>query len=222
MDKIEDFEKWNEEMFRKWGNEERYIKNNFIIRFVEGKRVRDLLKGLDRTEKEILEMGCGNGFILSKINFGNKTGVDFSKTAIDSCKKKFKDSKGFKFVYGNIEKIDLKKKFDVVLCSEVLEHVNNPEKVINNLIKHSSKKILISVPNDKLTDFLKKLLIRLRLFDLFFKGLPRETNEWHLHNFTFNSLKELLKDKVEAIKITRSPWFFFPLKYVVYCKVKDK
>lgn len=218
---MENFEKWNEEMFKKWGNEERYIKNNFIVRFVEKKRVQDLLKGLNGDEKEILEMGCGNGFILSRIKFGKKTGVDFSKTAIKSCKDKFNGLSDFEFFYGDVEKVDLKKKFDAVICSEVLEHVNNPDKAIDNMIKHSNGKILISIPNDKLTDFLKKTLIKLRIFDIFFKGLPRETNEWHIHNFTFNSMKNLLKDKVEIVKIKKSPWFFLPLKYVVYCRVKD-
>ena len=216
---MEDFEKWNEEMFRKWGNEERYIKNNFIVRFVEGKRVRDLLKFLDGNEKEILEFGCGNGYILSRISFGKKTGVDFSKTAINSCKKKFKN-KNFEFFYGNIENIDLKRKFDAVICSEVLEHVKNPEKVIENMIKHSKGKILISIPNDRLTNFLKKVLIKLRIFDLFFKGLPKESNEWHIHNFTAEGFKNLLNSKVKIIKIKKSPFCFLPLKYVAYCGLK--
>lgn len=215
---MKNFEKWNEEMFRKWGNEERYIKNNFIVRFVERKRVKDLLSFLDESEKEILELGCGNGYILNQINFGNKTGVDYSKTAIESCKEKFKDRNNFEFIHGDIEKINLKKKFDAIICSEVLEHVKNPIKVIENMDKHAKGKVLISVPNDGLTNFLKKVLIKLKLFDLFFKGLPRESNEWHIHNFSIENFEELISGRLKIIKLKRSPFFFLPLKYVAYCE----
>ena len=77
----------------------------------------------------ILDFGCGNiedcgRYILNKKDF--YLGFDIHKESIDYAKKKYKTKK-----INFTEKIP-NKKFDIIIISEVLEHLNNPEKFCLN------------------------------------------------------------------------------------------
>ena len=50
------------------------------------------------------------------------------------------------FYQHSIEK-PVNKKFDHVICSQVLEHLEDPQEAIKNLIYMTKKNLLISVPN---------------------------------------------------------------------------
>lgn len=100
--------------------------------------------------KSILDAGCGEGFIL-KFLYENKIGkrlegVEFSDDALNIGKilhpyltlKK-----------GNIYSLSYKnKQFDIVLCTEVLEHLDNPAKALSEVERVSSKYVLITVPHE--------------------------------------------------------------------------
>ena len=58
--------------------------------------------------------------------------------------------------------------------------------------------------------------------NLFFPGkykVADEMNEeWHLHVFDLNRLKELLRNKLVIEKVKYLPFVFLPLRYIVKCK----
>ncbi len=96
----------------------------------------DLLKSLHenyvekRQDLEILEIGCGTGEVLKLLDkWGNVTGVDFSQEAVDACRKR-----GFKnLICGDVNEIDFKGKensFDLVVCLDVLEHIQDDVKTM--------------------------------------------------------------------------------------------
>ncbi|MDD5073732.1 MAG: class I SAM-dependent methyltransferase [Candidatus Shapirobacteria bacterium] len=114
------------------------------------KKIREHLK----PQSKILDAGCGEGnvsLILAK-NHHRVWGIDLSKKAIALAEKRAKKlnlEKHATFYIGNLEKLTINKKFDVIFCIEVLEHVRNDEKVIKNLFSHlkSGGLILITVPS---------------------------------------------------------------------------
>ena len=80
-------------------------------------------KDLKKKYLSILDFGCGNiedcgRYILNKKDF--YLGFDIHKESIDYAKKKYKTKK-----INFTEKIP-NKKFDIIIISEVLEHLNNP------------------------------------------------------------------------------------------------
>ena len=82
---------------------------NFIIK---------QFKKEDKKAKKILDLGCGTGkysFLLSKKGF-EVTGVDISKAMIRIAKKKYKNKKNINFIHKDLKKINLKKKFDIVVA----------------------------------------------------------------------------------------------------------
>lgn len=109
-----------------------------------------LSQAQDLKIETVLDVGCGEGFTLNKLKekkIGKiHEGIDYSKEAIALGKKTYSNLHIFE---GDI--CDLKYKdnsFDLVICSEVLEHLEDPQKALKELVRVSKKYILLSVPNE--------------------------------------------------------------------------
>lgn len=101
------------------------------------KKVVSVIKNrnIDINCKKILDVGCGNGHLLKEIelNFRDCSlhGCDFSKPGIDYAKTLFPEINFFKHnIYEKIED-----DFDVIICTEVLEHLEYPEVAIKNIVE---------------------------------------------------------------------------------------
>ena len=109
----------------------KYLKENIIEHF-KLKQTNSPLKGLN-----ILDIGCGGGLLSEPI-----TRLGAKVTAIDASKKniqvaKFhakKNNLKINYLCSSPEKLNLNKKFDVVLNMEIVEHVED----LNFFIKKSS------------------------------------------------------------------------------------
>ncbi len=107
-----------------------------ILRPIRLKAVLKILKKLPAGD--ILDIGCMDDYLLTKI------GKKFNYIGIDEnplCKNS-------KIIKGSIENFPENKKLDIIVCTEVLEHVLDPVKLIQKLKKLSKRFILISVPNE--------------------------------------------------------------------------
>ncbi len=108
----------------------------------EGKRIEDLLEGFDdryqklaeeiransKPEDMILDVGCGEGKIWQLFPGLDITGLDISEENLK------KAGKYLKPVKGPAEKLPFKdQSFDLVIASEILEHLIAPEKVLQEI-----------------------------------------------------------------------------------------
>lgn len=98
----------------------------------------------------ILDVGCGEGFTLSRFKnngIGKKLeGIEYLQDAIDLGKKTYPD---IKITKGSIYELPYKdNSFDLVLCTEVLEHLEDPARGLRELARVSKKYLVISVPNE--------------------------------------------------------------------------
>ena len=98
----------------------------------------------------ILDVGCGEGFTLNRLKehgIGKRLeGVEYLKDAIELGKKTYPY---IKIKQGDIYKLPYEdNSFDLVLCTEVLEHLDNPPKALKELIRVSNKYLVVSVPNE--------------------------------------------------------------------------
>lgn len=98
----------------------------------------------------ILDVGCGEGFTLKKLEekkLGKRNvGIDYSDDAIRIGKKIYPKLSLFK---GDVYDLAYKdKEFDLSLCTEVLEHLEDPVKAVNEIKRVTSKHIIFSVPNE--------------------------------------------------------------------------
>ncbi len=100
--------------------------------------------------KSILDVGAGEGFTLARLHLekiGKRLeGIEYSKEAIKLGKKLHPE---FLIKHGNIYQLPYKNNsFDLVISTEVLEHLDSPRKGLQELIRVSKKYVLVSVPNE--------------------------------------------------------------------------
>lgn len=108
---------------------------------------RDLLK--DGNLKSVLDLGCGHGQKLKTAILPvckDITGVDWEHS-IDYCKKTYDFGN---WIIDNIEEPTnaINRKFDLIICSDVIEHLFDPDKLFSYLrkIAHSKTLIVLSTP----------------------------------------------------------------------------
>src|SRR5258708_27501592 len=113
------YESWWPGFSREPDGEER-MRMNFIV---------DALNDFAADKNlQILDLGCGRGWLapfLSK--HGNVTGIDFAPAGIGFAQRNFSDHGKFLLADANLPFPGLSdtERFDVVVCSEVIEHVPN-------------------------------------------------------------------------------------------------
>ena len=109
----------------------KYIKENIIKKL----KIDDKDKPFDKID--ILDIGCGGGLLSEPMSrLGAKVvGIDASKKNIEVAKFHAKKNKlKIEYICASPEKLNAKKKFDVILNMEIVEHVQD----VNQFIKESS------------------------------------------------------------------------------------
>ena len=107
--------------------------------------------------KDVLDFGS-SGQLLNKIATKNKIhlyseikNVAKSIVGVDLRKPKLSEKVKHELVYGNVETINLRKKFDVIVCCDLIEHVMNQGLLLQNCKRHlkDDGRLIISTPNAK-------------------------------------------------------------------------
>ncbi len=99
------------------------------------------------------------------------------------------------------------KYFDRIICSEVLEHVPDPRRVMeemHRLLKNGGLAI-VSIPDEKR---IQKIMAVIKFFGLekFIHAARKQKEyEWHLHSANKNFLREISNNLFEIKKLTRTP-----------------
>lgn len=182
--------------FRKYTSRnplQKYLINNFL---------NTLFSCIDDLKIEkVLDAGCGEGFVLSEFNNRNigdhLEGIDFSEEALDAGKKLFpylslKKGDVYRMSYEN-------NSFDLVLCTEVMEHLKEPGRVMDEIVRVSKKYCLFSVPNEPL--FMISNLLR-------GKNISRWGNDIdHLQHWSSKEFENFIDAKLDVLTIKRPfPW----------------
>tara|TARA_R100001143_G_scaffold52492_1_gene47737 strand:- start:14212 stop:15036 length:825 start_codon:yes stop_codon:yes gene_type:complete len=89
---------------------------------------------------DLLDAGCGFGqydhFILKRFENVHITSIDVKESYLEDNKRFFLkeiEKERIDFKLGDLLNLNLEKKFDLIICIDVLEHIEDDQKVIQNL-----------------------------------------------------------------------------------------
>lgn len=145
----------------------------------------------------ILDCGCGTGKILEYLppTISKYTGIDYNENSIDNAiirETSFK--KKFLIVELGKNNLDFKEKYDTIIMSAFIEHLDNPLFFLNDLKNSLTNKgrIIITTPSSKSADVLN-IGSKFRLFS-------SEAFNEHKNHFSKESLFDLIgKADLKAI-----------------------
>ena len=178
-----------------------YFHKNFIVRLIENLRVREVCKQVEEHgSKIVLDVGCEEGYLASKLQSPSYLiGLDFQREPLDKAKKRF-DA----VVCGDAQNLPFKNQsVECVICSEILEHVNDPLIALRE-ISRVTKYLVLSVPHDKKILLAKRILVTLGFRSLLGQ-LEEEKVPEHLHCFSKRHLFTILKSNFIVEKVVSIP-----------------
>jgi trans-aconitate methyltransferase len=120
------------------------------------RHIRRILKDIIRPLKidSVLDIGCGQGSLLQELcaefPYIKPYGVDISKSAVELAIQRVPNGR---FCVLDITQQPLNEKYDLVVCSEVLEHIPDDITTIRNLRQTTGKYLLISAPQGRMRRF---------------------------------------------------------------------
>ena len=151
----------------------KYIKENIINNFKLKNKFRPL-SGIN-----ILDIGCGGGLLsepMSRMG-ANVTGIDASDKNIKIAKLHSKENRlKINYLCSSPEKLKFKKKFDVVLNMEIVEHVEDIDFFLNSCSKLLKKNGLMFIATINKT--LKSYIFAIIGAEYVLRWLPIGTHEW--------------------------------------------
>ena len=150
-----------------------YIKENIIGNF----KLKNKKKPLDKIN--ILDIGCGGGLLSEPMTRlgANVTGIDASSKNINIAKHHAKKNNlKINYICSSPEKLKIKKKFDVILNMEIVEHVDDINFFINSCSKLLKKNGLMFVAT--LNKTLKSYMFAIIGAEYVLRWLPIGTHDW--------------------------------------------
>jgi 2-polyprenyl-3-methyl-5-hydroxy-6-metoxy-1,4-benzoquinol methylase len=140
--KLDSAKNWDLESQRRFWNDwdAKHLQNGTIgddgLR--RGERALSLLRSCQLQRPEILEFGCGNGWLAEKLAaFGPITGVDIADQAIAEARRRVPDGK---FFVGDALSLDLPvEAFDVVITLEMYAQVSDQGRFVEVMARSLKK-----------------------------------------------------------------------------------
>jgi ubiquinone/menaquinone biosynthesis C-methylase UbiE len=207
---------WNEAMVDRYDIDRYYESSHPIVRWIERRRLETLRRfAAARPNDRILEVGVGGGHVLAKFPDHKRTGIDLSPTMLGRARRRL--GKDVELLQGSADLLPFEDKtFDVVLCTEVLEHVVDPARVVRELMRVAKPgaRVVVSIPNEAIIDRAKRMIRRLPIVRTLLRTLASEGNEWHLHHLDRAALRQMTAGTANIQRMQGVPNNILPVRYV--------
>jgi 2-polyprenyl-6-hydroxyphenyl methylase/3-demethylubiquinone-9 3-methyltransferase len=166
-------------------------------------------KFVNLSQKKVLDLGCGGGILSESIAHkgADVLGIDIEKNLIEVAKAHAKQE-GLSIDYQAMAVEEYKgKSFDVIVCMEMLEHVDDPGQILQEcqrLLKPNGY-LFLSTINRSLKAYLELILMG----EYVLKLLPRQTHDYRLFikpSELFERLQDLGMKILDLQGMSYHPW----------------
>jgi len=161
-------------------------KKHVVLEYWEQYRyLNEIKKIVDiHEDTKILDVGCGISTVLHFLN-GKRYGID---PLAESYKNLYKYPEDIHIQKAEGEKIPfIDKYFDIVFCSNVIDHVSDPQKVVDNISRVLNKN--------------GYFVLTVELFDE-----QTQRGPTHPHSLTKTNIINLFSDRFKIVFERESPW----------------
>jgi len=169
--------------------------------------------------QDVLDVGCADHDTDTnevKEDYLHKRIKDVSKSLLGldlhGPNVKYLKGKGYDVVQGNVETVSLKKKFDVIIAGEIIEHLSNQGQFLSNMAKHLKPegRLILTTPNGYGFRYLLRMI-------LFGKVIPNPEHTCIYDPFTIRQILERHGFKIKALHyyLTNYQGDKQPIKYFV-------
>ncbi|OIO17251.1 hypothetical protein AUJ29_01585 [Candidatus Kuenenbacteria bacterium CG1_02_38_13] len=165
-------------------------KEDYGVNKLREKKINFLVdKDIKTGEKNILDVGCASGYISTNWRKGNHLiGLDIASKFAKLAQGALDEFYVLNLESNNWPQAVIQKRFDIILCAEVLEHLFAPQDFLLKLkdLLNKDGYIIITTPN---------FLVWNNRFRMFLGryGAQELFNDYgHIHLFSYNSLQKLL------------------------------
>ncbi len=181
----------------------KYHDSSFIVRYANSRFFKTIEMFVSSiSPNKILDIGCGEGKVLEQLRAYHpapSTGIDLDPARIRLARSRSGD---LPFVIGDAQELPYEdNSIDFVMILEVLEHVGEPDIVLREACRVSSKFLLASVPNEpwwRIGNLARLKYIR----DL--GNTPEHINHWSVRGF-----KTFISEHFEIVQVeTPVLWTF--------------
>jgi trans-aconitate methyltransferase len=144
----------------------------------------------------VLDVGCGQGSLLADLHniFPRISlyGTDFSPTSIIKARQRLSHGE---FLVMDLTQIALNRKFDLVVCTDVLEHIEDDITALSNLARMTNSYVLIATIQGRMRS--------------------HEPEAWgHVRNYAYGELAQKMQQV--GLRIVRSVEWGFPFFSPLY------
>jgi len=142
------------------------------------------------------DIGCGEGYYVNRVAFIRNDmfciGADIAKSYLKKAKRKvYVRKSNIDFVLCDVENLPFRKHcFDIVLCSEVLEHVPNYGKALTELDDIARRYLIISFPGHS---YIYKFATRIRPLKRLIDEV--EAGAGHVSEVTIENIRSLVETR---------------------------
>lgn len=170
-----------------------YDRGNFLQKLWHSRKLNQVIKLLPKPDGhhslKVLDIGCNSGLLtheVSKVLTKSKiTGLDSYKSAIDFARSKYPH---IDFVVADAHKLPFNNKsLDLVICTETLEHVVDPKKSLEEMVRvlKTDARAIISMDSGSPLFHI--------IWQVWTKGRGKVWQNAHLHEFNAKILEQLIR-----------------------------
>ena len=221
---VDTFERWNEEHAIRHDLDKFYNHPSRLVRYIENERIRILIDlAAIKTTDRVLEVGCGAGHILERIDRGRLYGIDISDVQVERARARLGARAELRKSAGEAIPYD-DRSFDKILCSEVIEHVLHPVLLLKEMkrVLKDDGLLSLSIPNERAINLAKRALRVTGLMRLVMPadsgwdlGDKNNLDEWHLHSYNLRLIRQHTAGTFSIKAVRRVPFVFVPFRYVL-------